>query len=76
MDARSTETPDELTRFDKQEGRSQSLANLNFPSAGNEEKLKSNRKGNAFPFFKRDNVSISKQNSRAVYSLIKGVVYQ
>lgn len=38
MDARSTETPDELTRFDKQEGRSQSLANLNFPSACNEEK--------------------------------------
>lgn len=76
MDARSTETPDELTRFDMQEGRSQSLATLNFPSAGNEEKLKSNRKANAFPFFKRDNVSISKQNSSAVYSLIKGVVYQ
>lgn len=75
MDARSTETPDELTRFDKQEGRSQSPANLNFPSACNEEKLKSNRKANAFPFFKRD-VSISKQNSSAVYSLIKGVVYQ
>ena len=76
MDARSTETPDELTRFDKQEGRSQSLPNLNFPCACNEEKLKSNRKANAFPFFKRDNVSISKQNSSAVYSLIKGVVYQ
>ena len=28
MDARSTKTPDELTRFDKQEGRSQSLASL------------------------------------------------
>ena len=71
MDARSTETPDVLTRFDKQEGRSQSLANLNFPSA-----CKSNRKVNAFPFLRRDNVSISKQNSSAVYNLIKGVVYQ
>ena len=71
MDARSTETPHELTRFDKQEGRSQSLANFNFFSA-----CKSNRKANAFPFFKRDNVSISKPNSSAVYNLIKGVVYQ
>lgn len=71
MDARSTETPDELTRFDKQERRSQSLANLNFSSA-----CKSNRKVIAFPFFRRDNVSISRQNSSAVYNLIKGVVYQ